>query len=130
MILKSEVEERQIGENVEKDYRFDVLFGYEFEGERHTSDQYGVRGSGWKKSREKVEAIVKNYQVGDRVTCKVNPENTSMAILKVDTRAAGYSIWFPLLFVVGGIGLIIKALSNLLRKNEANPNDDESRESI
>ena len=33
-----------------------------------------------------------------------------MAVLKKDTKAALFSIWFPCLFIVGGAGMILSAL--------------------
>jgi hypothetical protein len=40
----------------------------------------------------------------------VNPAQPDFAVLKPDTKAAGYSIWFPLLFVVGGLGIVVRAI--------------------
>lgn len=40
----------------------------------------------------------------------VNPTEPNFAVLKPDTKAAGYSIWFPLLFVVGGLGIVVRAI--------------------
>ena len=40
----------------------------------------------------------------------VNPSDPDFAVLKPDTKAAGYSIWFPLLFVVGGLGITVRAI--------------------
>jgi len=50
-------------------------------------------------ARQKIEA----YPVGSEQTCYVNPAQPTMTVLKHDTRAALYSIWFPLLFVAGGL---------------------------
>jgi len=38
------------------------------------------------------------------------------AVLKPDSQAPGYSIWFPALFVVGGLGIAFRAL---LKKSPA-----------
>ena len=57
-------------------------------------------------AQEKLEA----YPEGKAVTCYVNPEDPAFAILEHSTRAALYSLWFPLLFVVGGAGMILSAL--------------------
>jgi hypothetical protein len=40
----------------------------------------------------------------------VNPAEPDFAVLKPDTKATGYSIWFPLLFVVGGLGIAGRAI--------------------
>ena len=34
----------------------------------------------------------------------------AFAVLKMDSQAAGYSIWFPGLFVIGGLGIAGRAL--------------------
>jgi hypothetical protein len=45
-----------------------------------------------------------------QTVCYVNPSDPTIAILKHGTRAALYSIWFPLLFVVGGLGIAWTAI--------------------
>jgi hypothetical protein len=40
----------------------------------------------------------------------VNPALPAEAVLEHASRAALYSIWFPLLFVVGGLGMLRGAL--------------------
>jgi len=42
--------------------------------------------------------------------CFVNPTAPDEAVLKRGSRGALFSIWFPLLFVVGGLGVAINAL--------------------
>jgi hypothetical protein len=41
----------------------------------------------------------------------VNPADVNFAMLKPDSKAAGYSIWFPMLFVIGGLGIALRAIS-------------------
>jgi hypothetical protein len=53
-------------------------------------------------ARKKIEP----YAVGAQTTCFVNPDQPDMAVLRHDTRAALYSIWFPLLFVFGGLRML------------------------
>ncbi len=61
------------------------------------------------KFKEKAEAeeLVKLYPAGQGAKCYVNPEDPHEAILKRDSKAALYAIWFPLLFVIGGLGMVI-----------------------
>jgi hypothetical protein len=42
--------------------------------------------------------------------CRVNPADPAVAVLRIDSRAPGYSLWFPALFVVGGVGIVVGAL--------------------
>ena len=53
----------------------------------------------------------------EETTCYVNPVEFNSAYLKPDSLAPGYSIWFPALFVVGGLGMVISAL----RPGKASP---------
>jgi hypothetical protein len=46
-----------------------------------------------------------------RTTCRVDPANPDFAVLKPDSLAPGYSIWFPALFVIGGPGIAVRALT-------------------
>ena len=50
------------------------------------------------------------YPLGLKTTCYVNPHEPGQSVLRHDSRAALYSIWFPLLFVAGGIGIAWNAL--------------------
>lgn len=114
-ILESEVRTRRIGPEVPTDYRLGILFGYEMDGKSYTSDNHDLRGNAWVKDPERVRALIANYPAGTEQTCWVNPENPEQAVLKKETKAPGYSIWFPILFVVGGLGVILKALAAIWR---------------
>jgi hypothetical protein len=109
LILRSEVAEHRIGETVAPDYRFSVLYRYEFHGKDYESDRWGLRGSMPRSERDPVQDLVALYPVGSVQTCWVNPKNPAMAVLKTDSRAAGYSLWFPALFFLGGLGMVTGA---------------------
>lgn len=117
LILESEVRERQLGPAVPVDYQFGILYGYDFDGEGYSSDDYDIRGNANVKERSKILQLTQQYPAGSLQKCWVNPEDPTRAILKKDSKAPGYSIWFPILFVVGGIGIVIKALVSLLKKS-------------
>lgn len=108
-ILQAEIIERKIGPHVPTDYAAQVLFGYEYNGARLTSERLTPRGTKWAKDKEKADLELKGLQAGSEVSCWVNPEEPEIAILKHDTKAAGYSIWFPTLFFIGGIGVMAGA---------------------
>lgn len=59
---------------------------------------------------ENALAKLEDYPVGLDTTCYVNPTNPEQTVLRHDTRAALYSIWFPLLFVFGGLGMAWNAM--------------------
>ncbi|WP_395745061.1 DUF3592 domain-containing protein [Prosthecobacter sp.] len=50
------------------------------------------------------------YPAGSAQVCFVNPAAPDEAVLQHGSRAALYSIWFPLLFVLGGAGMVGGAL--------------------
>lgn len=62
---------------------------------------------------EKAESTRQNYLPGQNITCWVNPDSPTEAVLKHDTRAALYSIWFPLLFVFGGLRMAWSAWTKM-----------------
>lgn len=55
------------------------------------------------------DAVQKQQQYptgSSRTFCFVNPAAPDEAVLQHGSRAALYSIWFPLLFVLGGCGML------------------------
>lgn len=120
-ILQSEVIERKIGRDVPKDYAHGLLFGYEVDGEGYTSDRLTIRGIAWSKSREKASVWVEEFPVGTKQVCHVDPADPTMAVLKFDTKAAGYSLWFPILLMVGGLGVAVGGVRGLMRGRVSGP---------
>jgi hypothetical protein len=109
VIITSEVEERRHDENSPAEFRQDLSFGYEWKGVARTGDHLTLRGSPWSSKRELADQRVSEYPVGKTTTCRVDPTNPDFAVLKPDSLAPGYSIWFPALFVVGGLGISFRA---------------------
>lgn len=87
----------------------DVHYRYTFNGRAFTSTRI-KRVDGSSAHKNAAEAVVAEYRPGSPVTCYVNPAQPSFAILKHGSRAGLYSIWFPLLFVAGGTGMVVSAL--------------------
>ena len=110
VILASEVEERRIDPSAPPEFRVNVTYGYEWQGVLRTSDRVTLRGSSWTSKNNVIEERSTEYPEGATFTCRVNPADPSLAVLKIDSRAPGYSLWFPALFVVGGLGISIRAL--------------------
>lgn len=126
MILQSGVEERKLGRDVATEYRQELLFGYVLQGKSYTGERFGRRENPWGKSRDVAQAEADRYPVGSRFPVHVNPENPSQAVLEHDTQAAGYSIWFPALFVVGGLGIVVATMGKLRRKNPVHRSENEA----
>lgn len=106
LILSSEVEEKRIAENVAPDFRLAVLYRYQFQGKDYESPLWSLRGSMPRTEKSAVEKLVKQFPQGSQQNCWVNPRQPEIAVLKIDSRAAGYSLWFPGLFFLGGVGMI------------------------
>lgn len=111
VIITSEIEERLHDPQSPREYRHALSFGYEWQGTPLTGDHITLRGSGWSSKRERSENQLRQYPAGMSTTCRVNPTNPEFAVLKPDSLAPGYSIWFPGLFVVGGLGIVFRALT-------------------
>lgn len=115
-IIESRVEDRKIGRDVKTEYRFSVLYGYRFDDEEITSERYSLRGSPWSGDDKRAAKLVDNYPAGEATMCFVDPTDPESAVLKRDSKAPGYSLWFPLIFVVGGLGIIVGALRGWAKK--------------
>lgn len=110
VIISSEMAERQATANVKTEYRLNILFGYTYEGKNYTNDSIQLRPNPWLKKKEKVEALVAEFPVGKTVPAWVRPADPEVAVLKPETKAPGYSIWFPGVFVLGGLGMVAGAI--------------------
>jgi Protein of unknown function (DUF3592) len=110
VILTSEIEERVHDPQSPTEYRHVLSFGYEWQGEARTGDRLSLRGSPWSSKQGLVGKRAAEFPTGKRTTCRVNPGDPDFAVLKPDSLAPGYSIWFPGLFVIGGLGIALRAL--------------------
>ena len=109
VILRSEAEPRQIDPNGRPEYRFAVLYGYHWEGVPKESDRLKLRGRPWVGKEEAVQIFIEKYPEGSQQQCRVNPAKPEIAVLEPESKAPGYSLWFPLIFVVGGLGVVAGA---------------------
>jgi len=114
-ILESRVDQRKIGTDVGTEYSFAVIYGYSYDGKVFTSDRYSLQGASWSSSKERSQRRADKFPGGATRSCYVNPEDPSSAVLKLDSKAPGYSLWFPLIFIVGGIGIIVGAVRSDLK---------------
>ena len=97
-------------------YRAEVKYSYRFSGTTYTGSSIR-RVDGVTLHEERAREMQERYVPGVETHCHVNPTRPAQAILEHDTRAALYSIWFPLLFVAGGAGMAWRAL--IVRKKGA-----------
>lgn len=109
VILVSEVQERLHDAQSPVEYRHHVVFGYEWEGDRFVGEQASLRGNPWSSKRDVVIERASRLNAGDETLCFVNPSDPAFAILEPDSMAPLYSIWFPGLFVLGGVVMAVRA---------------------
>ncbi len=108
-IVGSVVRSERPSPNSNMSHRAEVRYVYELAGQGHTGTRV-KRVDGATTHEERAQAVVATYPVGRQTVCFVNPNAPEEAVLKRGSRGALYSIWFPLLFVVGGLGVAINAL--------------------
>jgi hypothetical protein len=111
VILSSDIEERRHDPQSPAEFRTNVVFGYEWQGVKRTSDRITWRGSPWTSKPNLIETRAAEFRTGQQTVCHVNPADPDFAILKPDSLAPGYSIWFPALFVIGGLGITWRAMT-------------------
>jgi Protein of unknown function (DUF3592) len=75
------------------------------------------RGEGMIGDEDDAIALREQFSPGQQTRCWVNPAAPENSVLLHGTRAGLYSLWFPLLFVVGGCGMAWRAV----RKGEKLP---------
>lgn len=114
-IISAEVVDRKIGDAVPTEYAAKVSYGYFFKGQAYTSDKIDYRGTKWSKEKAKAEELGAEFSSVATHPAWVNPEKPSEAVLKLPTKAAIYSIWFPGLFFIGGLGIVAAAGRKLIR---------------
>ena len=112
VILSNEIRERLHDPQSPREFQVAVIYGYEWQGEARTGDRLTLRGNPWTSKRDLAENRAAEYPTGARTTCRVDPANPELAVLKPDSLAPGYSIWFPALFVIGGLGVALRALTH------------------
>jgi hypothetical protein len=110
VILSNEIRERLHDPQSPREYQVEVIYGYEWRGEARTGDLMTLRGNPWTSKRDLADKRAAAYPPGARRTCRIDPANPDHAVLKPDSLAPGYSIWFPALFVIGGLGMALRAL--------------------
>ena len=107
-VIASTVIETRYSEISRPTYEPVVQFVYEIDGKTHIGEKIR-RVTIKKSSRDAAQAWADLFPVGSKPTAFVNPKSPKISVLKRDSKAALYSIWFPALFVVGGAGMIVTA---------------------
>jgi len=108
-VIASAVRSERPSPNANMAHRAEIKYLYEIDGQMRTGTRI-KRVDGATTHEERAQDVVATYAVGTQTVCYVNPADPTQTVLKQGSRAALYSIWFPLLFVVGGLGMAWNAL--------------------
>lgn len=105
LVVESRVEEHRFSPRSAMSYIPRVRYRYHVAGQMVESNQLRVveHRSG---KRAGIDQIIRDFPAGKEAQCWVDPAQREQAVLQLPSKAAGYSLWFPLLFVVGGAGMI------------------------
>ncbi|MFN0130488.1 MAG: DUF3592 domain-containing protein [Verrucomicrobiales bacterium] len=120
LILESRLTEEILNPNTPVNYVPLVRYRYEAGGRTHESTR--LRRIETKSSRrQKMETLIAPFPAGSETTAWVNSADPADAVLVRDKRTAIYSIWFPALFVVGGLGIALSSLVRGLTARKGSP---------
>lgn len=104
-----EVDDTQRNQRGMPKYLLEVTYRYQWNGHDYIGNRIKrlpTEASDPRKLKGKIEA----YAVGTETVCYLDPDAPELVVLKKDSKAALYTIWFPCLFIVGGAGMIFSAL--------------------
>jgi hypothetical protein len=111
IVTRSRVEERHISGSA-PEARLNLRYKYDYNGQSYICGNITPRGSKWSRERTTVTSLLAEYPAGSAHQAWINPEYPDVAILKHDTKAAGYTLWFPAVIMVGGCGIIWGGVRN------------------
>jgi hypothetical protein len=109
VISKSEVVEARRSPNSPPAFRAVVEYEYTIGGEQFLGTKV-KRVDGATSHVKRAEEVVEKYPLGARISCWVDPEDPERAVLRHNTMAPLYALWFPGLFVVAGVGIAVTAV--------------------
>ncbi|MDB4363812.1 DUF3592 domain-containing protein [Akkermansiaceae bacterium] len=112
-ITDAAVVERQLGPEIPAEYSLGISYEYEWEGKEYEGDHLKRRENPWYKERARIDIDLENWLPGSQLPVFVNPADPEEAVLAHETKAGGYSIWFPALFVGAGVGILLTALRKI-----------------
>lgn len=111
VVVVSELEDRQIGKA--KEYRHKLVYEYRVGGKFYRGERLKRRENPYLKKKNKIVPFVEKFPVGSRLAAFVNPNDPTEVLIEHETKAPGYSIWFPALFLLGGLVVFFRALLKL-----------------
>lgn len=118
VVIESRLGERKLGSSVPLEYFHELVYEYRFEEKFYRGERTKRRENPFLKEKTGVQAEVDRWKVGMKTEAWVNPKDPKEAVLEHDTKAPGYSIWFPGLFLVGGLGIFLRAIMKIFSKGK------------
>ena len=110
VVLESATEERRFGPGTPTEFTHKLLYEYQVDGRSYMGERTRLRENGWYKKPGKAQALSLEYAAGQQVTAFVDPEDPERAVLEHETKAPLYSIWFPIVFLLGGLVVVVRAV--------------------
>ena len=108
-VLVSGTRKSQFSEHDPVKWQAELEYRYLFAGKVYNGNKVR-RIEGPTPHLERVAATVARYPAGKEAQAFVNPRNPSEAVLEHSTKAAFYTLWWPLLFAAGGAGMMRAAM--------------------
>lgn len=130
VITESTEKEAYSGDLADLTYRVYVSYRYTIAGQEYTGTRVQRRTFAGEDDdhlalktphASKAHDLVKKYPAKLATQCWVNPADPSDAVLEHQSTAAIYTLWWPMLFAVGGAGILWSALrrNNPVTQNSA-----------
>jgi len=119
VVTESFSREVQSGDLAHTTHRVFLRYRYSFGGKEYTGTKWRritYAGEGDDALSRKTphaseaEKLVEKYPAGTAAVCWVNPSAPEEAVLEHQTTAAIYTLWWPMLFAVGGAGIVWSAV--------------------
>ncbi|MBN77976.1 MAG: hypothetical protein CMO36_07185 [Verrucomicrobiaceae bacterium] len=117
-ILKVEIFESRPTPNSPVQFTPVVEYEYRYKNTNYLGTSI-KRVNGPSSDRGRAEKKIKPYSKNEEVNCWVNPDNPNQVLLKHGTLAPLYTIWFPGLFVIAGLGIIVNAVKRFTASRKA-----------
>jgi len=109
VITKSEVVAGRPTPSSPMAFTAEVAYSYGFGGEDYVGSNV-KRVDGPTSHRGRAQSVVEAFPLGAETVCWVDPGDPSRAVLRHGTMAPLYTLWFPGLFVVAGVGIAVTAV--------------------
>jgi hypothetical protein len=114
-IIESRLATEPIVPNSPLSHRPVVRYRYRHKGALHESDRIS-RTPPKSAHAAKMQAVVDRFPPGSASVCYLDPTDPATSVLLRDRRTPLYSLWFPALFVIGGLGVAIGSIRRAVRQ--------------